>query len=84
VLLPANVYTVAQLRTDPEGSGDRVAFFESHALHLLRASRPGRERLRERLEEARRTGRRVVVTESPRDPEILDVRFEDGGAEPCG
>jgi hypothetical protein len=78
LLLPAHVYTVAQVRRDPDGAGQRVAFFESHALHLLRASRPDHERMRSRLEEARLSGRPVVVTESPRDPEILDVRFEGG------
>ena len=77
VLLPASVYTVAQLRPDPNGEGLRVAFYESHALHLLRGSRPDHDQLKERLQEARRTGRRLVVTESPRQPEIVDVRFDE-------
>lgn len=76
VLLPAQVYTVALLRSDPEGGDDRVGFHESHALHRLRGSRPDHAEMRARLEEARRSGRRVLVTESPRDPEILDVRFD--------
>jgi hypothetical protein len=82
VLLPANAYTVAEVRPDPEGGGRSVAFVESHALHRLRGSRPDHEGMARRLEEAQRTGCRVLVTESPRDPEILDVRFDARDAAP--
>lgn len=76
VLLHASLHTVESVAPDTQAADRiRVLLSASHAVHFLKTTRPGHAAMRRRLQEAAATGRQVVVTEDPRESEIIDVRF---------
>lgn len=54
--------------------GYEVELVISHARHVVRRSNPEFETLRRALEQARKDGTEVLVTETIANPEIIDVR----------
>jgi hypothetical protein len=73
LLIPARM-RVLNLEPDKEEDGFEVHLAPSQARHLLRRSHPRFEALRRALEEARKSGRPVLVTDSLDGHEIVDVR----------
>ncbi len=71
LLLPIR-YTVHKIR--PVKDGLEVELIISHARHYLRRSNPNYEALRKALEDARAAGTPVLVTETLKEHEIIDVR----------
>ena len=74
VLLPATTDTVESVEPEPQGDRLRVRFRGSHAIHVLKSSRPRYDDLKRELEQAKADGHAVWVTSDPREMEILDVR----------
>lgn len=74
VLLPATTDNVQSVAPDPKGDRLRVQFRGSHAIHVLKNTRPRYEDLKKELEQAAADGHDVWVTSDPREMEIVDVR----------
>jgi hypothetical protein len=78
LLLPATFY-IEDLQQLDTGDYD-VTFLFSHARHFLRQSNPDFRVMLDELQNARRNGLTVAVTETPVDHEIIDVRPPVGQA----
>jgi hypothetical protein len=72
-LLHANRHAVEAVGEGPDGT--RAQFSGSHAVHFVSAARPGHERMSRRLHQAEASGRRVLVTQHPRNGDVIDVRW---------
>jgi len=72
-------YRVGRIARVPEGL--QVELIVSHARHSLSRSNPDFEDLREALEEARKKGSEILVTETDRH-EIIDARPAAGATPP--
>ena len=66
---------IEQVGEAPEGEKLAVLIFMSPARHFILTSRPGYPELRSRLEEAVRSGQKLLVTTEPGQMEILDARL---------
>jgi len=80
VLLPSS-FSVGRIERIPDGL--QVELIISHARHSLRRSNPDFEELRRTLEEARKRGSRVLITETLDGHEIIDARPAPGPAAPA-
>lgn len=70
-------------RMEKSAEGYEVELVISHARHLLRRSNPDYEQIRRTLEQARKDGSEVLVTETVTSPEILDARPASGEPTPA-
>lgn len=73
LLLPLAVM-VGSIAPARDGDGVEVSLVISHAVHFLRRSNPNYVRLLDTLESARKSGTRILVTETADSHEIIDVR----------
>jgi hypothetical protein len=73
LLVPARMRVVS-IEKSSEEEGLEVHLAPSQARHLLPRSHPRFDALRRALEEARKGGRAVLVTDGPDGHEIVDVR----------
>lgn len=73
LLLPLR-FTVGSIKPAAERGALEVELVISHARHVLRRSNPDFARLRRTLQAAQEEGVEVLVTETPDEHEIIDVR----------
>lgn len=73
LLLPLTV-RVEQINPLDKGGDVEVELVISHARHYLRRKRAGFDEMLKSLQAARKQGTEVLVTETPNDHEIIDVR----------
>lgn len=66
---------IEQVGEAPEGEKLAVLIYMSPARHFILTTRPGYAELRSRLEEAVRSGQKLLVTTEPGEMEILDARL---------
>jgi hypothetical protein len=79
LLLPIP-FSVGRIERSPDGL--QVELIISHARHSLRRSNPDFEELRHTLEEARKRGSPVLITETLDSHEIIDARPVSGPTVP--
>jgi hypothetical protein len=73
LLIPLTV-TVDALKPTASGDAIEVELYISHAKHFLRRSNPEFQQMLSTLEAARDHGTAVIVTDTPDNHEIIDVR----------
>jgi hypothetical protein len=83
VLLP-RVVTVTEVAKAPKGDRQDVALEISHARYFLRLSNPDYKKLLADLQSAQQQRKPVLVTDTPEEHEIIDVRSPVGSAPPGG
>lgn len=73
-LLIPRVLEVRDVASEAGTDTVEVQLHPSHARHFVRTTNPDHERILAALGEAQRDGRRLLITEDPDTPEIIDVR----------
>ena len=80
VLLPTTAHDVESVQ--PEGDHLKVRFRKSHAIHVLKSTRPRYEENKRALDTALSSGQQVLVVTDPREMEIVDVRLAPASPSP--